>query len=114
TLAQSLVALVLVIDSNDGLYPPGPAQADGDVQLKNTDLDPNLELVATLRVTHGHLPQVRIEQADLPDVALILSVEGVLTAEDEGLFEIRGSVEGVRFSPGKITSARIPLTRVAR
>lgn len=89
-------SLVFIFDSVDGLYLPGDEYAAGNVQVVDADADPtDLELVATFPLG-DHLPIVRLEEADLPDVAIDVRVLG-----ESGLGPIaEGRVLGARFSFG--------------
>ena len=99
--AQVLAALdsiVLVVDSPDGLYPPGSERMVDGVQIEDADADPSdLELVATIPVTGGRLPIIRLERGTLPDASLELRFLGV-PAEAGAPVSVVGRVQGVHLA----------------
>ncbi|MGE0792035.1 MAG: Ig-like domain-containing protein [Sandaracinaceae bacterium] len=97
--AQVLAAvdsIQLQIDSPDGpLYPPGAEATLGDVQIRDTDGQPGLEVVASIHVPSDHLPLVRIEQGGMPEVLLSLRFTG--NAAEAGVNRVAsGAVQGIR------------------
>lgn len=92
---DALDTIVLVVDSPDGLYPPGSERAAEGVQIEDADADPSdLELVATIPVASDRLPLVRLVRGTLPDVALDLRFLGV-PAEPGAPASVVGRVQGV-------------------
>ncbi len=93
---EALDRIVLVVDSPDGLYPPGSERATDGVQIEDADADPSdLELVATIPVPSDRLPLVRLTRGTLPDVALELRFLGV-PAEPGAPASVVGRVQGVQ------------------
>lgn len=90
-------SIVLVVDSPDGLYPPGEERASDGVQIENADSDPALEVVATVGVPEDHLPVIRLHRGSLPDASLELRLLG-LPAEVGGTPTAIGRVQGARLS----------------
>lgn len=110
TPAQVLDAVdsvILIVDSLEGLYPPGAERSAGDVQIENADTDPELELVIDAAVPNDHLPRIRILQGSLPDGASldvrVLGVPSELFAAPVAA----GHVAGVRLEPA-IPEVAIP------
>lgn len=98
-VARAIDTIVLTLDSQAGLYPPGSESKQGNVEIKDADGDPaDLELVATFPVPAGRLPLVRLERGGLPDRALTISVTGI-KADKPATTVALGRVEGVRFEP---------------
>lgn len=94
-LLEQLDRVILVVDSDQGLYPPGAERSSDAAQIKNADSDPELELVVTAEVP-GHLPFVRIERGSLPDVPLSVRVFGLgKGGAAGGTYIARGDVSGV-------------------
>ncbi|MFO0615695.1 MAG: hypothetical protein U0414_24080 [Polyangiaceae bacterium] len=94
-LLAQLDRVVLVVDSDQGLYPPGAERSSDHAQIKNADSDPALELVITAEVP-SHLPFVRIERGSLPDVPLSLRAFGLgKDGGSAGAYLARGDVSGV-------------------
>jgi hypothetical protein len=101
TIVERISTIVTIVDSEPGLYPPGP-ETEGPVRLANADADEALELVATVPVS-DHLPLVRLERADLPDVPLDVRFLG----QDGPGIVAEGRVVGARFGDGR-TTLRVP------
>ena len=75
-ILERVDSLVFIFDSPDGLYPPGAERTNGNVQIVDADADPSdLELLSTIPLG-DHLPIVRFEQADLPDVPIDVRILG--------------------------------------
>jgi hypothetical protein len=104
-ILERVDTLVFVFDSPDGLYAAGEESSSEGVQIVDADADPtDLELVATFPLG-DHLPIARLEQADLPDVAIdvrVLGESGVgLIAEGRALgarFATHGEMLRVPFN----------------
>ena len=80
-LATTLRSLVWILDSPEGLYPPGAEATSGDVRVENVDADPALELVTEIALDGDRLPLVRIERADGGRQLAFLRVEERATVE---------------------------------
>ncbi|WP_437566240.1 Ig-like domain-containing protein [Sorangium sp. So ce542] len=94
----------LLVDAEEGLYAPGEERLQGDVQVKNTDVDPALELVVSLTIARERLPRIRIEQGGLPDVPLDIRVLGLASGEQSAVVA-RGELMGARLAapPAEMT-----------
>jgi len=76
-LAERLGTIVVVLDSDEGLYPPGSEATEGDLQIKNTDSDPALELVHTIPIADAKLPTFRLDRGGLSVNAVDIRVIGL-------------------------------------
>jgi len=101
-IVTSIDTLRLIIDSPEGLYPPGSESIRGNVEVRDADDDPSdLELIATVKLPSGKLPTVRLEQGGLPDVSLDIRVIGSQSDRpDVRLAE--GRVRGIRFARDQV------------
>ena len=106
-LVAALETIVLVLDSPDGLYPPGSERVVGDVQIKNVDTDAAPEVVVLVPVPPGRLPWIRVSRGGLPDEPLTIRVTG-LAAGGSTRAIASGSVEGILFEEGEIVPVSIP------
>jgi hypothetical protein len=98
-LIERIDSLVLVVDSDVGLYHPGQESSQGVLQIKNADADPSdLELVITTGLVDGRLPRIRLERGNLPDAALDLRVLGLRLGEVGDAPLAEGRVRGLRFT----------------
>lgn len=113
-LAGRLGTLIVILDSDEGLYPPGAEVSDGDLQVKNADADPALELVQTVSLSDAILPTIRIERGNLTvstvDVRVIGLERDDATAIADGAARALSfdSVEPVSVPFNFIDSARPP------
>lgn len=106
-LLEQVGTIVFILDSEDGLYAPGEEATIGDLQIKDADGDPSdLELVATVPITEGRLPRVRIERGALPDVPIDVRVLG-LPLSGDGAPVADGSLRGLRFGDD-VESVKLP------
>ncbi len=95
-LATTLRSLVWILDSPEGLYPPGAERVSGDVRVENVDADPALELVTEIAFDGDRLPLVRIERGGLGAASVDLRVLGV---EDPGAPAVAdGAARGLVFA----------------
>jgi len=107
-VASAIETIVLVLDSPDGLYPPGSEQVVGNVQIKNVDTDAECEVVVLVPVPDGRLPWVRIRRGGLPQEApLTIRVSGLARGGSTTAIA-SGSVEGILFEEGEVASVSIP------
>lgn len=95
-LARSLRSLVWILDSPEGLYPPGAEQTAGDVQIENADADVALELVSVIPVDGDRLPVVRIERGGLDASSVDLRILGVEKTDGPPLAD--GAARGLAFT----------------
>lgn len=101
-IVASIDTLRLIIDSPEGLYPPGSESIVGNLEVRDADDDPSdLELIATVAVPAGRLPSVRIERGGLPDVSLDIRVIG-LQSDRPDVRLAEGRVRGIRFDPDDV------------
>ncbi len=108
-VAASIDTLTFIVDSPQGLYPPGSESKDGNVEIKDMDGDPSdLELVATVPITPARLPLVRIERGGLRDVSLDVLVIGTNNKDNPVTHIAEGRVQGIRFQADQIQT--IPLS----
>jgi hypothetical protein len=99
----------VIVDSPDGLYPPGAERGSGAVRIIDADADPSdLELVAEVAVAGDRLPLIRLQRGSLPEVPLDLVLQGFDASDpDDAELEAEGSVRGVRFEGG-VTALAVP------
>lgn len=96
-LRGAVASLLLVVDSDEGLYLAGEERTSGSVQIENADSDLEfLEVVAAIAWDGEDLPLIRLAQGTLPDHPLTLKVFG-LPAEP-GSPVAFGQVRGVRLT----------------
>ncbi len=76
-LAARLGTLIVILDSDEGLYPAGAEVTDGDLQVKNADADAALEVVQTIPLTEATLPTIRLERGGLSASAVDIRVIGL-------------------------------------
>ncbi len=101
-VAGAVDTIRVVVDSPQGLYPPGSESVDGNVQVQDEDNDPSdLELAATVSVPPGRLPVVRIERGGLRDVPLDIRFIGHASSTPS-VRVAEGLVRGLRFESGQI------------
>ena len=107
-VAAALETIVLVLDSPDGLYPPGSERVVGDVQIKNVDTDAASEVVVRVPVPPGRLPWIRLRQGGLrAHVALTIRATGLATGGSTRAIA-SGEVEGILFEEGEVVPVSIP------
>ena len=94
-LAASLSELTFILDSDEGLYPPGAERSSGAVRVENADADPELEVVTVVPVTDSHLPVVRIERGGLSVPSVDLRVFG--RSKESGAPVADGQARGLAF-----------------
>lgn len=101
----AITSLLLVIDSPDGLYPAGAETVQGNLQVRNADVDPDLELVVSIDMPAGRLPSVRLLRGGLPDVALDIRVLGI---DSDSTTVAVGRVQGVTFAADRVQEVAAP------
>jgi hypothetical protein len=107
-VVAAIETLVLVVDSPEGLYPPGSETVVGDVQIKNVDGDTDaLELVTLIPMPDDRLPWIRLHRGGLPDVPLTIRLTGLERGGSTRAIAL-GRVEGVRFTEGELVSLVVP------
>jgi len=106
-LAERLGTIVVVLDSDEGLYPPGSEATEGDLQIKNTDSDPALELVHTIPIADAKLPTFRLDRGGLSVNAVDIRVIGLERDTSTPIAEVDapGFVSGLRSGWAAFTSA---------
>ncbi len=95
-LATTLRSLVWILDSPEGLYPPGAEATSGDVRVENVDADPALELVTEIALDGDRLPLVRIERGGLDAASVDLRVLGMELADAPAVAD--GAARGLAFA----------------
>lgn len=105
-LAAQLGTMVFVLDSPEGLYPPGEPRTVGDLQIKNADQDPALELVAVVAPKAGRLPLVRVARGALTASRIDVRVLG--TDEASGRNRAFGRLSGISFPEVGVRSYDVP------
>ncbi|MBI4917507.1 MAG: Ig-like domain-containing protein [Acidobacteria bacterium] len=107
-VASAIETIVLVLDSPDGLYPPGSERVVGNLQIKNVDTDDEGEVVVLVPVPDRRLPWIRIRRGGLPPRApLTIRVTG-LARGGSATAIASGSVEGILFEEGEAVPVAIP------
>lgn len=76
-LIAAVDSIVVIVDSEEGLYEPGEEESVGNVQIENVDRDPALEVVSTVVVPDDHLPVIRLLRGTLADIPLDVRFLGV-------------------------------------
>jgi len=87
--------IVIVVDSEPGLYAPGMERVVGPTQIKNADGDDDLELVITAPVPKDHLPFVRLERGRLPNRPLSFRIFGLSADPTSTTYVARGEISGI-------------------
>lgn len=106
-IASAIDTLRVIVDSPQGLYPPGSESVNGPVEVRDEDNDPSdLELVATVSVPSGRLPLLRIERGGLPDAPLDIRIIGHASA-DPSVRVAEGMVRGIRFDSNGVKDVPI-------
>lgn len=100
-IAGRVDSIVLVLDAATGLY-AGQPQTVGNVQIKNADGDPELELVVAAALPAGRLPRLRLLRGELPDVPLEIRIAGLSARAGDPSPVASGRVFGARFSAGQM------------
>jgi hypothetical protein len=104
--AGEVVGLVdrmeLVVDSDDGLYPPGRERIGEHFEIREYDGDPSdLELVASIPID-DRLPTILLERGSLPDARIELLARGY---DSTGRIVATGGMSGAEFRDGVIAVA---------
>lgn len=107
-LLDQIDTIVLIVDSDDGLYEPGEETSNEIFEIRDADNDPSdLELVSVIGLENGAFPPIRLEQGGLPDEAINIRVLGGVEDRAELSPVAEGAVNGVTFQ-GEISAIDIP------
>lgn len=97
---EGVEEIVLVVDSDQGLYDADDAWNQGGVEVRDTDFDEPLELVSTISVNGDRFPLVRLVQGGLPSGPLAIRVFGGAQGEAETSPFAQGGLSGLTFGSG--------------
>lgn len=107
-LLAQIDTIVLIVDSDQGLYEPGEETSNEVFEIRDADNEPSdLELVSVIRLENGAFPPIRLEQGGLPDEPINIRVLGGLEDRVERSPIAEGSVDGVTFQE-EISAIDIP------